>query len=179
MPIIHNLNVQYGDIVYFSPEEIVHSWYSCDGLANPEYSCQYCVSHGEWRCEECWRGCSCVTECTFIEDWNFVFQKKRNDPHYEEILEILGTRGFEIPLIVGWYDNDMPPQHRDGNHRLAAAFELGFYRIPYLVTKAEIDDWYWIWSDMNQTCDRSYYAENLNEPFTLKDSHDFYSGFMA
>lgn len=64
------------------------------------------------------------------ESWRAVFERKRDDEHYESLRDSLETNGFLTPLCIQVDELECVESFHNGNHRLAAAVELGFHEVP-------------------------------------------------
>lgn len=57
-----------------------------------------------------------------------VFDVKRQDENYEDVVDSLRAYGFARPIMIGPSKDGW--QLGDGNHRMAAAIDLGFTHVP-------------------------------------------------
>lgn len=110
--------IEPGATVMVPINEIL-TWESCDG-AGPHRHTEDCVDHGN-----CWNE---GVESIGRTAWDTVLERKRNDSHYEDVVESLKTRGFVRPLTG--QANSFERKFGDGHHRLAAAIELGMSHVP-------------------------------------------------
>ena len=69
------------------------------------------------------------------KDWDLLLESKRKDSNYPKVFEFIKREGFRMPLQVEIYNGKYC--HENGHHRLAAAIELGYSHIPYVINK----DW--------------------------------------
>lgn len=70
--------------------------------------------------------------------WDEVFRDKRRDYNYGQVHDSIREHGFKRPLTVIIDDEGNIDRFGDGHHRLAAAVELGYTRVPVM---AFDDEW--------------------------------------
>lgn len=68
--------------------------------------------------------------------WSDLMDNKRRDESYEEAFHFLATTGFRTPLSIV-HDGLDGMVFWNGNHRLTAATDLGYHKIPVVVIETE------------------------------------------
>lgn len=71
-------------------------------------------------------------DSTMDEAWEASLTGKRDDDHYEDVLNSIREHGFLRPLTA-WKREDGRLGFGDGHHRLAAAIDLGLTTVPVKV----------------------------------------------
>lgn len=78
----------------------------------------------------------------WAERWDRKLEEKRNDDHYDEVVESIQMRGFIRPLDATrhfYYNEDAETDGMvhlaDGHHRFAAAIDLGMEAVPVYVSE--------------------------------------------
>lgn len=66
--------------------------------------------------------------------WDEILEMKRDDAHYEHVVESIHVHGFTVPLTAQVNDAGEVCLG-DGHHRLAAAIQLGFTTVPVVMAK--------------------------------------------
>jgi len=101
-----------------------------------ECQCMYaCWKHGDFDCFTC---------CHFhrVEvrpiNWLELMDSKRQDKQYDELVKSIEYNGIvRLPAVAFYKDFFM---HYDGHHRMTAAYDLGFTKVPYHVIGMNDDD---------------------------------------
>ena len=99
--------------VWMQPIEEIFGWHSIE-LAVPQ---------SEW--DE-----ASKNEQRWLRRWDDVLTEKRDDMHYEGVVESLRSNGWVRPVTVQWEEDEECLKYGDGHHRLAAAIDLGMTHIP-------------------------------------------------
>lgn len=108
---------------------------SCDLALEHSFTCLDCDRihwDGDYSDDGFWDG-PCdhdnTRPATPEELWPILLDHKRQDRHYEDVLNSLLHHGFVRPLTAAAKEG---PELRlgDGHHRLAAAIELGMSSVP-------------------------------------------------
>jgi|GEM_PF-3471867 len=83
-----------------------------------------------------------VTGDTWAERWDRKLEHKREDCHYDDVVDSVREHGFIRPLDAAtnfhYDDSDESAgmvRLADGHHRFAAAIDLGYEAVPVLVSE--------------------------------------------
>lgn len=121
-------------------ELVTRTSYDCDRYEETTKRCTKC---GELWCygyeygfasnaDRCDRARSCdpadLRPATPAEAWAAMMVDKRNDDQYQDVVESIREHGFLAPLTATVRDGVL--RLVDGNHRVAAALELGLETVP-------------------------------------------------
>lgn len=98
-----------GDIWHQPIEEILGEWNSTDGA----------VADSDW----------CADEETEGFTWDDLLEEKRQDSHYDDVVNSLAENGFVRPVTCWQRDFAGRFTYGDGHHRLAAAIDLGMTHV--------------------------------------------------
>ena len=85
----------------------------------------------EDMCEE---GDCETTSITIGQAWDLLIGDKREDEHFEDVVDAIREEGFTIPLTA--YPRDGVLILCDGHHRLLAAQDLGMDTVPVIVRES-------------------------------------------
>ena len=114
-----------GEVWLWDIEEIMTRTSSDVSSARSDHYCGDCG---------CVDGEPCVADNDALA-WDDVIERRREDPHYEHVVESIREHGFTVPCTA-WYDEDsLVVRFGDGHHRLAAALELGITEIPVVMAE--------------------------------------------